>query len=431
MLKQLSRRLGLFLTAVLMGIVTLILGFSFLNICRSADAGDFSYIQRMASLIVYQLEATPEQASKVLSDYERSMQLYSILWDSSGSVLYQNKIGISAEPDALSQSSREQSTRLTTAAGPQPLPSGQGGVESVTGPDGKSYYAVSASVASRSGDSYTLAVFYRRTPPFDLFLRQLPSYLAIWSFSFLCILLAGRFLLKRALAPTESMLQSQRDFIAAASHELKSPLAVIMAKTESLQHSVAESLQLQAGLQTIDAECSRMARLVRDLLFLASSDADRLTARKADVDVDTFLVSLYEAWEPVCLRKSIRLELNLGEEAYPALRTDRERLLQLLGIFLDNAAAYSPKGGSIEIQARLSSGKLVFFITDHGPGIAEHDQARIFSRFYRGDSSRSDKSHFGLGLSVAQELSGILGGKIGFQDTEGGGATFWLALPIR
>ena len=229
------------------------------------------------------------------------------------------------------------------------------------------------------------------------------------------------------------MIKSQKDFVAAASHELKAPLAVIMANTEALQDMQSHNidLQSQACLNVIDTECSRMSHLVRDMLLLASSDADKWTIQKSEINVDTLLITLYEAYEPVCISKKIRLELNLSEEAYPVLSSDRERLFQILSIFLDNAVCYSPEGSSIQIQTASKEKELVFSIVDHGKGIPTEDKPFIFDRFYSGDKSRTDKSHFGLGLSIAKELAKMLGGEIGFKDTEGGGATFFLKLPTR
>ena len=146
--------------------------------------------------------------------------------------------------------------------------------------------------------------------------------------------------------------------------------------------------------------------------------------------MDTLLISLYEAFEPVCARRSIRLELEISEESYPALYTDRERLFQILSVYMDNAAAYSFEGSSIGVQAKAEGKNVTFFVEDHGKGIKDQDKPFIFDRFYCADRSRTDKSHFGLGLSIARELGKMLGGEIGFFDTPGGGATFYVTLPM-
>ena len=117
-----------------------------------------------------------------------------------------------------------------------------------------------------------------------------------------------------------------------------------------MQNHDSSDPQLQSCRDVIDAECRRMSRLVRDMLLLASSDADKWNIQKSEINMDTLLITLYEAYEPVCISKKIRLELNLSEEAYPVLSSDRERLFQILSIFLDNAVCYSPEGSSIQIQ---------------------------------------------------------------------------------
>ena len=104
---------------------------------------------------------------------------------------------------------------------------------------------------------------------------------------------------------------------------------------------------------------------------------------------------------------------------------------QTLSIFLDNAVSYSKENSNIEILTSQTSKEFTFLVVDHGCGIAEKDKPFIFDRFYCADKSRTNKAHFGLGLSIAKELAKMLSGKIGFSDTSGGGTTFFLTLPIK
>ena len=435
MLKKLLNRLHIIMTGILMVLITLILSFSFWNTYQSAQTADVTYTQRMASLIIYQLEADIEQPETVLSDYEKQMNVYAALWDSEGKILYKSEPNFPTDFDILLQKA-DQSIGIQNAAGFQSTRqvTEQGGYIELEGLHHDRYYAIPATVSTQSGDSLSLTLIYPKRSVLSLFLHQAPLYLGIWLISFVVIMFVSRFLLKRAFTPSEQMIKSQKDFVAAASHELKAPLAVIMANTEALQEMQSHDSndpQAQTCLDVIDTECGRMSRLVRDMLLLASSDADKWTIQKSEINVDTLLITLYEAYEPVCISKKIRLDLNLSEDAYPVLAADRERLFQILSIFLDNAVCYSPEDSSIQIMTTLSEKDLTFSVTDHGKGIPEEDKPFIFDRFYRGDKSRTDKSHFGLGLSIAKELAKMLDGEIGFKDTEGGGATFWLKLPIR
>ena len=375
MLKRLLNRLHIIMTGILMVLITLILSFTFWNTYQSAQTADVTYIQRMASLIIYQLEADTEQPETVLSDYEKQMNVYATLWDSEGKILYKSEPGFPTDFDILLQKAG-QSIGIQNAAGFQSTRqvTEQGGYIELEGLHHDHYYAIPATVSTQGGDSLSLTLVYPKRSVLSLFLHQAPLYLGIWILSFVVIIFVSRFLLKKAFAPSEEMIKSQKDFVAAASHELKAPLAVIMANTEALQEMQihdSNDPQAQTCLDVIDTECGRMSRLVRDMLLLASSDADKWTIQKSEINMDTLLITLYEAYEPVCISKKIRLDLNLSEDAYPVLTTDRERLFQILSIFLDNAVCYSPEGSSLQIQASLKEKKLIFSIIDHGKGIPD------------------------------------------------------------
>ena len=432
MLKRLQNNLRIFLIMIFMVVISLILCFFFWTTWQDQQIADIAYIQRMASLLIYQLEADPESPDELLSNYEQEMNVYSILKDKEGHILFQSKPDTRTDLDTLIriaeksieiQYPEEQTTISSITA--------QGGYGKITGNDHDSYYVIPSNIHTKAGNIYSLVLFYEPSSISSLLLQQLPAYATIWLLAFILILLASRILLHRAFEPTEQVLQSHKHFIAAASHELKSPLAVIMANIESIQNSEIKEPQTQNSLKVIDAECIRMSRLVRDMLLLASSDADKWTIHTQEVNIDTLLIMLYEAYDPICRKNSIHLDLNLDAESYPQIYTDQERVFQVLSIFLDNAVSYSKENSNIEILTSQTSKEFTFLIVDHGCGIAEKDKPFIFDRFYCADKSRTNKAHFGLGLSIAKELAKMLSGKIGFSDTSGGGTTFFLTLPIK
>ena len=141
------------------------------------------------------------------------------------------------------------------------------------------------------------------------------------------------------------------------------------------------------------------------------------------------LINLYEKFEIICQKKSIGLQIEMPEESLPPLFSDEDRLSQIIGIFLDNAISYSPEQSSILLEASIKKSNLAISIIDHGIGISEEDKKHIFDRFYRCDKSRTKKGHYGLGLSVANELVSLLDGKIYLNDTPEGGCTFTIVLP--
>ena len=255
-----------------------------------------------------------------------------------------------------------------------------------------------------------------------------PSLLYCMSYLLGVLLLGwvGARLIDRALQPAVESRIRQRQFIAAASHELRSPLAVIAANAAVLPESARES----AAAGVIIAECERMSRLIGDLLLLASADANTWTVQPEPLELDTLLLNVYEAYAPVYQRNGCTLRLNLPEDALPRVRADGERLKQVLGILLDNALTYgvTQQQRSVELSADIHRQRTALYVIDHGTGLGAAQKARVFDRFYRGDASRGDKQHFGLGLSVAQELAALQKATLEVLDTPGGGCTFRITL---
>ncbi|MFR4440079.1 MAG: sensor histidine kinase, partial [Hungatella sp.] len=423
MLNHLFQKLHLFFVMTIMVIVTGVIGLSFSNHVNASEAAEVTFLQRMTALIVNQLEEEGANAKEVLSAYEKDMSVSSKLTDAYGELLYESRTGLEDIEGQLNNVGMQIVTYSAEEEGNQAkLPAVEGMVEM----KGNHYerYLINLAHFTSEDDTNNSLTRYEQTPIFQMFLEQLPMYLAIWIVTLLCVSLVSRFLLKKALEPTERVMQSQKEFVASASHELKAPLAVIVANVENMQHE-AQNEGLQGNLKVIDSECMRMSRLIKDMLLLASADAEKWTIHTSEVNVDTLLISLYEAYEPRCMKKKIKLTLDLGEELFPVIMTDKERLFQLLSIYLDNALHYSPEGKEIQIRVDMSSKELTFWIVDHGIGVEEKAKPFIFDRFYCADQSHTDKSHFGLGLSIAKELARMLQGKIGMEDTPGGGASFF------
>ena len=239
---------------------------------------------------------------------------------------------------------------------------------------------------------------------------------------FLCWFFTGK-----ALRPIEENARRQNEFIAAASHELRSPLAVIQTSASALTPGEFQSSQLIAN---IDKECGRMARLIDDLLILAGSDAKTWSIRTETVDLDTLLLETAELFYPMAQQKGLALCLKVPDETLPPIQGDEQRLKQILTILLDNAFSYTPKGGTVVLKAEIDGKQAELSVSDTGPGIPPEHVSHIFDRFYRGDASRKDKSHFGLGLSIAWELASLHQGKLYVKQTGPNGTTFAVRLPI-
>ena len=305
----------------------------------------------------------------------------------------------------------------------------------VDGEDGEQYYAMVLTVSTGKGVKSICAISYI-SPVFQI-LKKTVLYLAVmYLFGIIGLFFISWKFVGRSLRPVEESRKKQSEFIAAASHELRSPLAVIRSGTAAIKAKPEESESL---LRIMDAECVRMSRLISDMLLLASTDAQTWSIHIEETDLDTLLIDTYESFLPACREKGMELHLELPDDTLPKIQSDSERLKQVLFILLDNAASYSPAGSSVTLAADVISPskpsrhkrhQVRIQVIDEGPGIPDEVKPHIFERFYRADSSRSKKEHFGLGLSIAKELITLHGGSITVADHDGGGSRFVISLPI-
>ena len=210
--------------------------------------------------------------------------------------------------------------------------------------------------------------------------------------------------------------------VAAASHELKSPLAVIITSAELLP-SGGEEAKYRANILS---EAHRMAQLVQELLSLSRLETAARQIMPAKLDTEAFLWEVYETWQPVAAKAGDRLTLRLPDGALPPIRADEDALKQVMAILLSNAVQHTPSGTQIELSAVAAGRTVCLSVADTGPGIA--DKERAFQKFYRADPQTGDAS-LGLGLSIAQKLVALHHGSITIRDTPGGGATLQVTIP--
>lgn len=292
-------------------------------------------------------------------------------------------------------------------------------IHAVSGNRQDRYYAVHSTIHNGGEAILDLILVYPRASVWQALKSGCGLYPIIWLGALALMYLLSRFAARKAAAPVEAAMNSQREFIASASHELKAPLAVIQVNAEIMEPSPKQKVILE--------ECSRMGKLVQSMLALASSDAGSWKMDMGQTTVDTLLIEAWEQFRESAGKKNVKLNLNI-EDHYPPIFCDAERISQVLGILLDNAITYSAPGQAIEMGARVLPKQLALFVTDHGPGIPDAEKEKVFERFYSGDPSRTDKSHFGLGLSIAREIVKLHHGTIRLTDTPGGGCTFEVIL---
>ena len=225
------------------------------------------------------------------------------------------------------------------------------------------------------------------------------------------------------LAATE---ERERQFLMSVSHELRTPLTAIKGHVDALRDGLIDDPQLVgASLEVVASEATRLERLVGDVLDLAKLRAHRFTVQTEEVDMGRLIVHAYGSFGDEARRREIEYELR-GSETAPTIITDGDRVLQVITNLLKNAFRWTPDGGTIDVVLESSNGTVRVDVVDTGPGISPEDAQRIFSPFVSRDTQGT-----GLGLPIARELAGALGGRVELETAPGEGSRFRLVLPVR
>ncbi len=235
------------------------------------------------------------------------------------------------------------------------------------------------------------------------------------------------------VARVQASQRSQRELVANVSHELKTPLTSIQGFAQALMDGAADTEPArQHAAEVIHAEASRMHRMVVDLLDLAKLDAGTAELHISAVQIGALLETLVERVRPLAEQAGIGLTLRVTDQL-PALSADADRLAQVFTNLLDNALKFTPKGGSISIQASMHAAEVQVGVADNGVGIAAEDLVHIFDRFYQADAARAggDGHGSGLGLAIAREIVVAHGGRITVRSTPGRGTEFHVFLPVK
>ncbi len=233
----------------------------------------------------------------------------------------------------------------------------------------------------------------------------------------------------RMLRPIQENQQRQAQFTAAASHELRTPLAAILSAASAMEH--ADANQRSFFLGHIQSEGRRMSRLIGDMLTLSSGDSQNWEVHRESTELDMLLLEIYESYLAGAAEKGLALSIQIPNEDIPAIQVDRERIIQVLAVLLDNALFYTPAPGRIMLALEARRRKVRILVSDTGPGVPDSEKEIIFERFHRGEKARSDRGHFGLGLSIAAQIVKLHEGKIWVQNAAIGGAEFVIELPTN
>jgi signal transduction histidine kinase len=222
------------------------------------------------------------------------------------------------------------------------------------------------------------------------------------------------------LAEAEAM---ERNFLMSVSHELRTPLTAIRGHVSALLEGVVVEPELrQASLETVEAEASRLERLVGDILDLAKLDTHRFTVTREEVDMGALLDQAYETYRDEARRRRIDYRRDARER--PVIISDGDRVLQVVGNLISNAFQATPDGGSVSLGLAQRNGSVHVSVEDSGPGIPAEKRERLFRPFISESGGGT-----GLGLAIAKELSAAHRGRNELSSEVGRGSRFELVLP--
>jgi len=222
----------------------------------------------------------------------------------------------------------------------------------------------------------------------------------------------------------------RRDFISNLSHELRTPVSVIRANSETLLDGALEDKrEAKIFSKAILHNAERLTSMVSDLIDLSRIDYGDLKLNIVEVNLDNFIKSFIDSMKSVIKKKDIYIEYRPRHKKN--IMADVQALERVMNNLIDNAFKYSPKGSVIEISTITDNNHIKINVADEGTGISEIDQEYIFDRFYRTASARaSENKGSGLGLAIVKNLINSLNGEVGVSNRPEGGSIFWFTLPI-
>lgn len=251
--------------------------------------------------------------------------------------------------------------------------------------------------------------------------------LILGAISFFVFLWGSVLLSKWAVKPVDQAWKQQRDFVAAASHELKTPLTVIITNAELLQSPDYEEDKRETFLTSILTMSSHMRRLIEQMLELARAEGTESRDLFRPVDFSQLVSSAALPFESAFFEAG--LSLSVEAEEHIQVTGDAAQLRQVVEILLDNARKYSRERGATQVSLRRHGrDHCVLCVADEGAPIPHEELQNIFKRFYRADPARSRTGSFGLGLSIAQSIVTRHQGKI-WAESQDGMNRFFVELP--
>ena len=267
-----------------------------------------------------------------------------------------------------------------------------------------------------------------REPQIDVLNNLLKVFISIGSISLIFLLLISIYLTNKTIKPIKETFEKQKQFIADASHELKTPLAIIRTNNSLVLSNKNLTVESQSKwLNYINNQIERMSELIDEMLSLAKLDSNRGHDEFVVFNLSKLLNNILLTFEAVIFENKIELESNIEEDI--SIKGDKESIKKVFTILLDNAIKYTNQSGKIDVDLRQEKNKIKIKVKNSGEGINKKDINKIFERFYRVDTSRARESGgYGLGLSIAKSIVENHNGKIYAESNVGKDTTFIIEL---
>jgi signal transduction histidine kinase len=236
------------------------------------------------------------------------------------------------------------------------------------------------------------------------------------------------------LERVDQSFERQRRFMSDASHELRTPAAILRGESEvALSRGERPAEEYRESLAVMHAEAQRLTQIVEDLFTLTRADAGQYPLAPHDFYLDELVADCTHATRSLALAKQIRLACEAPEEL--PIRADEALLRRMILNLLDNAIKYTPAGGRVTVSCERCGAEYALNVTDSGPGIPEELQKRVFERFFRADKARTrsenDGGGAGLGLSIARWIAEAHQGRLILARSDATGSTFSALLPAQ
>jgi len=275
----------------------------------------------------------------------------------------------------------------------------------------------------------TKIAFMERSQYDNMLFQLFKTLILIGFISLIILLLISIYLTNKSIIPIKETFEKQKQFIADASHELKTPLAIIKTNTSLILSHPDSTIKSQSKwINYINSQTDRMSELISEMLSLAKMDTAENQLPLSPINVSKVIESMILMFDAVIYENNIELETNISKNLF--INGDKESLKKLFSIIMDNAIKYTDKNGNITVSLFPEKNKVKMIIRNTGEGIAPENLERIFERFYRVDSSRDrETGGYGLGLSIASSIVKQHKGKIYAKSKVGEFTSFIIEIP--